>query len=135
MPRLPLFSLFCSSEDCQRLRVGSLDIGRRHRLDRIDTGCDIWPPAICEAIARGIIAGRHLALPVGREFLQNLQFTATEGKTERGNTIPTMYAPTMSLIMLVTQRDMLLGSRTSNRAFQCVLAQEAKLCISMSNEM
>ena len=32
----------------------------------------------------------------------------------------------MSLILLVTQRDMLLGSRTINRAFPCVMAQETK---------
>ena len=123
MHMLPLFSLIYSSGDCKSLRTASLDIGGLHRLIRTATGSGMWPPAICEAIGRGIIAGRHLALPVGRECLQNLQLTAIEGKAEHGNTIQAMYAPIMSLIMLVTQRAMILGSWTINHAFPCVMAQ------------
>ena len=109
-----------------------MDIGGHHRLSRIATGSGMWSPAIGEAIDRERITGWHLALPVGRELLQNLQLTATEGKAEHGNTIQAMYAPIMSLIMLVTQGDMLLSSRTTNRAFQCVMAQGTNLCMLMS---
>ena len=126
MPWLPLISLTYSSGDFQSLRTASLDIGGHHRLNGIAADSGMRSPAIGEAIGRGRIAGQHLALPVGRGFLQNLQLTATEGKAEHGNTIQAMYAPIMSLIMLVTQRDMLLGSRTINRAFPCVMAQGTK---------
>ncbi|GMP41676.1 hypothetical protein CsSME_00011690 [Camellia sinensis var. sinensis] len=61
--------------------------------------------------------------------------TAAEDRALHGNAIQTMYAPTISLIMFMTQRDMVLGSRTINRAFQCVMAQETKLCMLISNAM
>ena len=78
------------------------------------------PPAlVCihrhkiEAVGREIVAGRHLTLPVGKESLQNLQLTATEGKTRHGSTIQGIYAPFMSLIMVMTQSGMCLDSRTT----------------------
>ncbi|KAF5941334.1 hypothetical protein HYC85_022501 [Camellia sinensis] len=85
MHRLPLFSFLHSSGGCQNLRAASLDIGEHHRLNGIDTGSGMWPPAIGEAIGRERIAGRHLTLPVGKVFLQNLQLTATEGKAKHGS--------------------------------------------------
>ena len=126
MHRLPLISLLYSSEGCQSLRIASLDIGRHHRLNRMATGSGMCSPAVNESIGHGKSSGRHWTLPVGRRFLQNLHLTATEGKAEHGNAIQAMYAPIMSLIMLVTQWDMVLGSRTIKRAFQCVMAQGTK---------
>lgn len=90
------------------------------------TGSGIWSPAVGEDIGLGGIAGRHWTLLVGRECLQNLQSIAAEDKAEYGNAIQTMYAPIISLIILVTQRDMVLGSRTINRAFPCVMARGTK---------
>ena len=49
--------------------------------------------------------------------------TAAEGNTWHGNAFQAMYALILSLIMCMTQRDMVLGSRTINRAFPCVMAQ------------
>ena len=37
--------------------------------------------------------------------------------------------------MFMTQRMMVLDPQATNRAFQCVMAKEAKCAISMSNEM
>ena len=70
------------------------------------------------------VVGQLLFLASRPVVAARLQFSATEGKAEHGNTIQGIYAPIMSLIMLVTQRDMLLGSRTINRAFPCVMAQK-----------
>ena len=98
------------------------------------------PPAlVCihrhkiEAVGREKIAGRHLTLPVGRVFLQNLQLTATEGKTRHGSIFQGTCAPTMSLIIVMTQRDMCLGSRTTNHAFPCMMAQRTKYATLISN--
>ena len=135
MHRLPLFSFLHSSGGCQNLRTASLDIGEYHRLNEIATGNEMWPPAIGEAIGRERIAGRHLTLPVGRVFLQNLQLIATEGKTKHGSTIQGIYAPAMSLIMVMTQKGMCLDSRTTNHAFPCMMAQRVKCATFMSNEM
>ena len=104
------------------------------------TGWVKLPPAVwyghrhkIESVGRENGAGRHITLPVGRVFLQNLQLTATEGKTRHGSTIQGMYAPTMSLIIVMTQRDMCLGSRTTNHAFPCMMAQRTKYAILISN--
>ena len=86
-----------------------------------------------EAVGREKIAGRHLTLPVGRVFLQNLQPTATEDKAKHGSTFQGIYAPTMSLIIVMTQRDMCLGSRTTNHAFPCMMAQRTKYATLISN--
>ena len=59
MHRLPLFSLLCLFEDCQSLRIASLDIGSHHRLSRIATGSRMWSSAVDEAIGHQLIAGRH----------------------------------------------------------------------------
>ncbi|KAF5933057.1 hypothetical protein HYC85_029228 [Camellia sinensis] len=126
MHRLPLFSFIHSSGGCQNLRTASLDTGECHRLSGITTGSGVWPSAQNEAVGRGIVAGQHLTLPVGRVFLQNLQMTATEGKAKHGSTIQGIYAPTMSLIMIMTQRGMCLDSRTTNHAFPCMMAQGTK---------
>ena len=100
------------------------------------------PPAVwyghrhkIESVGREKIAGRHLTLPVGKESLQNLQLTVTEGKAKHGSTIQGMYAPTMSLIMIMTQRGMYLDSRTTNHAFPCMMAQRTKYATFISNEM
>ncbi|KAF5949310.1 hypothetical protein HYC85_011303 [Camellia sinensis] len=135
MHRLPLFSFLHSSGGCQNLSTASLDAGRHHRLNGTITGSVMWPSAIGEAIGRERIAGRHLTLPVGRMFLQDLQLIATEGKAEHGNTIQGIYAPIMSLIMFVTQKGMCLDSRTTNHAFPCMMAQRIKYATFMSNEM
>ena len=92
-----------------------------------------WPPAQSEAVGREMIAGRHFTLPVGRVFLQNLQMTVTEGKAKHGSTIQGIYAPTMSLIMIMTQRGMCLDSRTTNHAFPCMMAQRTKYATLNSN--
>ncbi|KAF5934526.1 hypothetical protein HYC85_030697 [Camellia sinensis] len=100
------------------------------------TGWVKLPPALrcchrhkIEAVGREKIAGRHLTLPVGRVFLQNLQPTATEDKAKHGSTFQGIYAPTMSLIIVMTRRDMCLGSRTTNHAFPCMMAQRTKLTL------
>ncbi|KAF5933872.1 hypothetical protein HYC85_030043 [Camellia sinensis] len=123
MHRLPLFSFLHSSGGCQNLRTASLDTRECHRLSGITIGSGVWPSAQNEAVGRGIVAGRHLTLPVSRVFLQNLQMTATEGKAKHGSTIQGIYAPTMSLIMIMTQRGMCLDSRATNHAFPCTMAQ------------
>ena len=135
MHRLPLFSFFHSSGGYQNLRTASLDTRECHRLSGITTGSGVWPSAQNEAVGREIVAGRHLTLPVGRVFLQNLQMTATEGKAKHGSTIQGIYAPIMSLIMFVTQKGMCLDSRTTNHAFPCMTAQRIKYATFMSNEM
>ena len=135
MHALPLFSFLCSSGGCQNLRTTSLDIGECHRLNEISTGSVVWPPAQNESVGSENIAGRHFTLPVGRVFLQNLQLTATEGKSKHGSTIQGIYAPFMSLIMVMTQRGMCLDSRTTNHAFPCMMAQGIKYATFMSNEM
>ena len=135
MRRLPLFSFLCSSGGCQNLRTASLDIGECHRLSGITTGSVVWPPAQNEAIGRGLIAGRHLTLPIGRMFLQNLQLTATEGKAKHGSTIQGIYALLMSLIMVMTQRGICLDSRTTNHTFPCMKAQGTKYATLISNAM
>ena len=101
-----------------------------------------FPPAVLyghrhkvEAIGRENSAGRHITLPVGRVFLQNLQLIATEDKAKHGSTIQGMYAPTMSLIMIMTQRGMCLDSRTTNHAFPCMMAQRTKYATLVSNAM
>ena len=88
-----------------------------------------------EAVGREKVAGRHLTLPVGRMFLQNLQMTATEGKTKHGSTFQGIYAPTMTLIMIMTQRGMCLDSRATNHAFPCMMAQRTKYATLISNAM
>ena len=135
MRKLPLFSFLHSSGGCQNLRTAPLDREGHHRLNEIATGYVVWPPAQNEAVGSEKIAGRQLTLPVGRVFLQNLQLTATEGKAKHGSTIQGMYAPTMSLIIVMTQRDMCLGSRTINHTFPCMMAQVIKYATFMSNEM
>ena len=67
--------------------------------------------------------------------MQQPVLTAAEGKTWHGHVFQAMFAPTTLLIMFMTQRRMVLDSRTINRAFQCVMAQETKCAISISNEM
>ena len=133
MHGLPLFSFLHSSGGCQNLRTASLDAGRHHRLHGIATGSGMWPPAQNEAVGREIIAGRQYTLPVGRVCLQNLQMIATEGKAKHGSTIQGIYAPTMSLIMIMTQRGMCLDSRTTNHAFPCMMAQRTKYATLISN--
>ena len=133
MRKLPLFSFLCSSGGCQNLRAASLDTGECHRLSGITTGTGVWPSAQNGVVGRGKIAGRHLTLPVGKESLQNLQLTATEGKTKHGSTIQGMYAPTMSLIIVMAQRGMCLDSRTTNHAFPCMMAQRTKYATLISN--
>lgn len=135
MHRLPLFSFLHSSGGCQNLRTASLDIGECHRLNGTVTGSVLWPSAQNEAVSREWIAGRHLTLPVGKVFLQNLQLTATEGKAKHGSTIQGIYATIMSLIMVMTQTDIFLGSWTTNHAFPCMMAQVTKCATFMSNEM
>ena len=58
MHKPPLFSLLCFSEDCQSLRMCSLDVGECHRLEGIIIGCDLvsigqkWihrPPMDCRS--------------------------------------------------------------------------------------
>ena len=133
MHRLPLFSFLHSSGGCQNLRTASLDTGECHRLSGITTGNGVWPSAQNEAVGREIVASRHLTLLVGRVFLQNLQMTATEGKAKHGSTIQGIYAPTMSLIMIMTQRGMCLDSRTTNHALPCMMAQRTKYATLISN--
>ena len=135
MRKLPLVSLLCPSENCQSLKINSLDIGRHHRLRRMATGSKMWSSAIDEAIGHRFMGGRHWTLPVCQECLQNLQLTAAEGKAQHGNAFQAMYAQTISLIIFMTQRDMVLGSRTTNRAFQCMMAQETNLYMLISNAM
>ena len=135
MHRLPLFSFLCSSGGHQNLRTASLDNGDHHRLNGIATGSGTWPPAQNKAIGWWFTAGRQYILPVGKESLQNLQLTATEGKTKHGSTIQDIYAPTMSLIMIITQRGICLDSRTTNHAFPCMMAQGIKYATFMSNLM
>ena len=50
-----------------------------------------------------------------------------------GNVIQGIYALHTPLIMLVTQRGMCLDSRTTNRAFPCMMAQGTKDATSLSN--
>ena len=133
MHGLPLFSFLHSSGGCQNLRTASLDIGECHRLSGITTGSGVRPSAQNETVGREIVAGQHLTLPVGKENLQDLQLRATEGKTRHGSTFQGMYAPTMSLIIVMTQRDMCLDSRTTNHAFPCMMAQRTKYATLISN--
>ena len=86
------------------------------------------------AVGREKVAGRHLTLPVGKENLQDLQLTATEGKTRHGSTIQGMYASTKSIIIVMTQRGMCRDSRTINHAFPCMMAQRTKYATLVSNE-
>ena len=81
MHSLPLFSLLCLSEDYQSLRNASQDTGGSHRLSRMTTGTWMWPSAQNESTGWWFTAGRHKMLPVGRQYLQNLQLTAAESKT------------------------------------------------------
>ena len=60
---------------------------------------------------------------------------SSRGQNLHGNTIRVMYAPIMSLIMVMTQKGMCLDSRTTNHAFPCMTAQRIKCAIFMSNEM
>ena len=60
---------------------------------------------------------------------------SSRGQNLHGNTIQAMYAPIMSLIMVVTQKGMCLDSRTTNHAFPCMMAQGVKCATFMSNEM
>ena len=135
MLRLPLFSFLHSSGGCQNLSTASLGTGEYHRLSGITTGSSVWPSAQNEAVGRGIVAGRHFTLPVDRVFLQNLLMTATEGKAIHGSTIQGIYALTMSLIMVMTQRGMCLDSRTTNHALPSMMAQGIKHATFMSSEM
>ena len=130
MPSLPLFSLLCSSENCQSLKNASLDTGGSHRLSRMTTGTRMWPSAQNEPIGWWLTAGRHKMLPVGKQYLQNLQLTAAEGKILHGNAIQAMYAPITFPIMLMTQGRMCLDSRATNHAFPCMMAQWIKCALS-----
>ena len=77
--RLPLFSLLCSSEDCQSLRVASLDIGRHHRLNWMVTGSGLWSSTHNESIGFQFIAGRHSMKSIGIGCLLNL-FDSSRGQ-------------------------------------------------------
>ena len=52
--------------------------------------------------------------------------TAAAGKTWHGNAFQANVCTNTPLIMFMTQRGMVLDSRTTNRTFQCVMAQETK---------
>ena len=80
MRRLPLFSLLCPSENCQSLRIASLDIGRHHRPGRMATGRKMRSSAVDEAIGHGWIADRHYVQSIGKKFLQNL-FDCSRGQS------------------------------------------------------
>lgn len=62
-------------------------------------------------------------------------FDSNRGQTWHGNTFQANVCTNTLLIMFMTQRRMVLDPRATNRAFQYVMAKEAKLCILMSNEM
>ena len=59
--------------------------------------------------------------------------TAAEDRALHGNAIQAMYAPITPLIIFMTQRDMILDSRTTNRAFPCMMAQGTKYATLISN--
>ena len=62
-------------------------------------------------------------------------FDSSRGQNIAWQCISSIDAPTTLLIIFMTQRRMGLDSRTTNRAFQCVMAQEIKLCILIWNAM
>ena len=119
MHKLPLSTLFSFSDHCKIPKVHSMNPVGYHRPKEMVTGhwLSYWPP----------IVGRSALKMVGRpNLLQNPVLTAAEGKTRHGNAFQANVCTNTSLIMFMTQRDMVLDSRTTNRTFQCVMAQETK---------
>ncbi|KAF5933300.1 hypothetical protein HYC85_029471 [Camellia sinensis] len=132
---LPLFPLLCSSENCTTPKACSVDTVDHHRPSGNPT--DHVRMVIDHLLSsRPLIIGRSALHVVDRPSLPaEPVLTAVEGKTRHGNVIQANVCTNTSLIMFVTQRCMFLDSRTTNRAFQCVMAQGTKSCILISNEM
>ena len=133
MHSLPLFSLLCSSENCQSLRNASQDTGGYHRLRGRATGCVGWSSAQNESIGWELTAGRQKMLPVGKQCLQNLQLTAAEGKTCMAMQFKACMHQTHSLSCYWLKGGMCLDSRTTNHAFPCMMAQRIKSATLISN--
>ena len=93
--------------------------GEHHRPCGMVTGHDSDPPANNDGRLALNVAGRT-------KVPAEPGLTAAEGNTWHGNAFQAMYAPITPHIMFMTQRDMNLGSQTTNRVFPCVMAQEAK---------
>ena len=68
MPSLPLFSLLCSSENCQNLRNASQDTGGSHRLSKMITGTRMWPIGT-KHIHRPLIDCRSALNTAGRQWI------------------------------------------------------------------
>ena len=83
------------------------------------TGHDSDPPANNDGRSALNVAGRT-------KLLAETDLTAAEDNTWHGNAFQAMYAPITPLIIFMTQRDMILDSRTTNRAFPCMMAQRIK---------
>ena len=125
---LPLFSLLCCSENCTSPKEHSMDTVEPHRLSRNTTGhvrmvIDHLLSSQLSIIGRSALyVVDRLSLPVEPVL------TAAEGKTRHGNVFQANVCTNTSLIMFVTQRGMFLDSQSTNRAFQCVMAQRVKVC-------
>ena len=86
--------------------------------------------------SRPMIFSRPALRMVGRPYLPaESDLTAAEGKQGMSMQFKANVCPTTLLIILMTQRRMALDPRATNHAFRCMMAQEIKLCILVSNEM
>ena len=92
-----------------------------------------WSSTTYAAISQKWIAGQHWRWKTCNILLQEPVLTAAEGKIRHDNAFQGYVCTTTPLIMFMTQRGMVLDSRITNRAFQCVMAQETKLCILVWN--
>lgn len=126
MRKLPLFSLLCSSENGTIPKVHLMNTGEWHRPWGMVTGqrevvidhlWSYWPSIIGRSALNVVDRSKLLAEPV---------LTAVEGKTRHGNAFQANVCTNTPLIMFMTQKGMVLDSQTTNRAFQCVMAQETK---------
>ena len=126
MHKLPLLWLFCFSENCKTPKVASLSVVDHHRLSGIITGH--YEVVIDHPLSsRPNILCRSALNTAGRPNLPaESVLKAVEDRTWHGNVFQANVRTNISPIMFMTHRDTVLDSRTINRAFQCMMAQETK---------
>ena len=80
------------------------------------------------AMGYGCLVDRQYRWPTSHNFLQKPVLTTTEDRQGMAMHFKANVCTTNLPIMLWTQGSMVLDPRTTNHAFQCMMAQEAKVC-------
>ena len=90
-----------------------------------------WSSTNYGALGHKYLVGRQYRWSAGQILLQKPVLTAVEDRQGMAKYFQSNVCTNTLLIMFVTQRKMVLDPRTTNRAFKCVMAQEAKACNSI----